>query len=143
MLGFVPHELKLLRLGSRYSNFKPRDPVEFRQGDSEKYKEHIEKLGSMHHNGVEVFPLFAATIVSTTCTPVSARLGSSSESQLGRILSSLRTSPTSQFLTSTRTRLPTRFPGLCTTSSTTLRSASSPIVSGQPSTLVECLETCG
>ena len=143
MLGFVPHELKLLRLGSRYSNFKPRDPVEFRQGDSEKYKEHIEKLGSMHHNGVEAFPLFAATIVSTTCTPVSPHLRIVAESELGHILSSLRTSPTSQSLTSTRTRLPTRFPGSYTTSSTTLRSASLPIVSGQPSMLVECSGTCG
>jgi hypothetical protein len=64
MLSFSPHELKLFRLGTRYSNFKPRDPVEFRKGDSEKYKEHVEKLGSMHHNGVEIFPLFAAALVS-------------------------------------------------------------------------------
>jgi len=64
MLSFTPHELKLFRLGTRYSNFKPRDPVEFRKGDSEKYKEHVEKLGSMHHNGVEIFPLFAAALVS-------------------------------------------------------------------------------
>lgn len=74
MLGFVPHELKLLRLGTRYSNFKPRDPVEFRQGDSEKYKEHIEKLGSMHHNGIEAFPLFAATIVSDVVVPQKTHL---------------------------------------------------------------------
>ncbi|KAJ9096301.1 hypothetical protein QFC20_006439 [Naganishia adeliensis] len=45
MLAFTPHELKLLRLGTRYNNNKPRDPVKFREGDTETYKQEIEKLG--------------------------------------------------------------------------------------------------
>jgi hypothetical protein len=39
MLAFSPHELKLLRLGTRYNNNKPRDPVKFREGDTETYKQ--------------------------------------------------------------------------------------------------------
>jgi hypothetical protein len=39
MLAFTPHELKLLRLGTRYNNNKPRDPVKFREGDTETYKQ--------------------------------------------------------------------------------------------------------
>lgn len=64
ILSFVPHEYKLLKLGTRYNNNKPRDPVTWRAGDSENYKQGIEKLGAIHHNGMENFPLFGVAVVS-------------------------------------------------------------------------------
>lgn len=64
ILSFSPHELKLLKLGDRYNNNKPRDPITWRAGDSEDYKQGIEKLGAIHHNGMENFPLFGITVVS-------------------------------------------------------------------------------
>jgi hypothetical protein len=63
-LAFSPHELKLLRLGTRYNNNKPRDPIDFKKGDTEGYKQKVEKLGGIHHNGMEAFPLFGITVVS-------------------------------------------------------------------------------
>ncbi|KAI5449071.1 hypothetical protein NCC49_005342 [Naganishia albida] len=68
MLAFTPHELKLLRLGTRYNNNKPRDPVKFREGDTETYKQEIEKLGGIHHNGMESWPLFAVTVAVANAT---------------------------------------------------------------------------
>jgi hypothetical protein len=67
MLAFSPHEIKLLTLGTRYNNNKPRDPVDFRKGDTEDYKQKVEKLGGIHHNGMESFPLFAVALV---CPPL-------------------------------------------------------------------------
>jgi hypothetical protein len=64
MHAFSAHEIKLLRLGTRYNNNKPRDPVTFRKEDSEEYKQKIETLGGIHHNGIESFPLFATAVVS-------------------------------------------------------------------------------
>ena len=43
MLAFTPHELKLLRLGTRYNNNKPRDPVKFREGDTDTYKQEVRR----------------------------------------------------------------------------------------------------
>ncbi|KAG7570976.1 hypothetical protein FFLO_01070 [Filobasidium floriforme] len=73
-VAFLPHTVKVILLGDRFDNEKPRAQTNFKVTDDSIYREKINRLAAIHTNGMENFPLFAAAVLAANFARLPTRL---------------------------------------------------------------------